>query len=199
VGKIDVSKLKKRTGSGYPSPFDEPMRGRSRQRLGDAAGLTQFGVNLLVLEPGAWSSQRHWHENEDEFVFVLSGDIALVTDAGEEVMRPGDCAGFAKGSRDGHHLINRSKSKAAVCLEVGTRCDVDYVDYPDIDMIFDSKVDAYAHRDGTLYPPKATAPAPKSRTATAGARSNVAASAASAAKRPAKKATSGKAPRRSGR
>src|SRR5262245_35977774 len=140
MGKIDVAKLKRHAGSGYPSPFDEPMRGRSRQRLGDAARLTQFGVNLLVLEPGAWSSQRHWHTNEDEFVFVLSGDVVLVTDKGEEVMQPGDCAGFAKGKRDGHHLINRSKSKAAVCLDIGTRSEEDFCGYPDIDMIIDSKV-----------------------------------------------------------
>jgi len=154
MGKIDVAKVKKRTGSGYPSPYDAPMAGRIRQRLGDAAGLTQFGVNLLVLEPGAWSSQRHWHANEDEFVFVLSGDVVLVTDAGEEVLSPGDCAGFPKGKRDGHHLINRSASKAAVCLEVGTRSAVDFCGYPDIDMVIDSKVGKYTHRDGTPYPPK---------------------------------------------
>ena len=195
MGKIDVSKLKKHAGSGYPSPFDEPMRGRSRQRLGDAAELTQFGVNLLVLEPGAWSSQRHWHENEDEFVFVLSGDVVLVTDNGQETLSAGDCAGFPKGERDGHHLVNRSRSKAAVCLEVGTRAEVDFCDYPDIDMIFDSKVDAYTHRDGTHYPPKAPASAP--RTATAGARSKAA---TSPAKAPAKKAAAtSKARRRSGR
>jgi len=154
MGKIDVAKLKKRTGSGYPSPYDAPMAGRIRQRLGDAAGLTQFGVNLLVLEPGAWSSQRHWHANEDEFVFVLSGDVVLVTDAGEEVLSPGDCAGFPKGKRDGHHLINRSRSKAAICLEVGTRSAVDFCDYPDLDMVIDTKVGKYTHRDGTPYPPK---------------------------------------------
>ena len=151
MGKINVAKLRKHAGSGYPSPFDEPMRGRSRQRLGDAAGLTQFGVNLLVLEPGAWSSQRHWHTNEDEFVFVLSGDVVLVTDDGEEVLRPGDCAGFPKGKRDGHHLINRSRSKAAVCLEVGTRSEVDFCGYPDIDMIIDSAIGKYTRRDGTPY------------------------------------------------
>src|SRR4029453_6990578 len=137
MGKIDIAKARTRTGSGYPSPYDEPMAGRSRKQLGDAAGLTQFGVNLLLLEPGAWSSQRHWHSGEDEFVFLLSGEVVLVTDTGEEVLQAGDCAGFPKGKRDGHHLINRSKSKAAVCLEVGTRAAVDFCGYPDIDMIID--------------------------------------------------------------
>ena len=154
MGKIDVTKLRKRTGSGYPAPFDAPMAGRIRQRLGDAAGLTQFGVNLLQLMPGAWSSQRHWHLEEDEFVFVLSGEVVLVTDAGEEILRPGDCAGFAKGKRDGHHLINRSRTQAALCLDIGTRSEADFCGYPDIDMIIDSKVGKYTHRDGTPYPPK---------------------------------------------
>jgi uncharacterized cupin superfamily protein len=163
MARIDVKKLRKHAGSGYPSPLDEPMAGRIRQRLGDAAGLTQYGVNLLQLMPGAWSSQRHWHAEEDEFVFVLSGDVVLVTDAGEEILQPGDCAGFPKGKRDGHHLINRSKTKAAVCLEVGTRMEVDYCDYPDLDMVFDTKVGNYAHRDGTLYPPKRPASGAKAK------------------------------------
>ena len=154
MAKIDVKKLREHKGSGYPSPFDQPTAGRVRQRLGNAAGLTQFGVNLLQLPPGAWSSQRHWHTGEDEFVLVLSGQVALVTDAGEEVLLAGECAGFAKGKRDGHHLINRSKTQTAICLEVGTRSEVDYVEYPDIDMIFDTKVGRYTRRDGTPYPPK---------------------------------------------
>ena len=118
--KIDIAKAEHLTGSGYPSPHDEPCRNRERWRLGDVAGLTQFGVNLLRLAPGAWSSQRLWHTHEDEFVYVLEGEVALVTDAGEEVLRAGDCAGFKAGDRDGHHLINRS-DKEAVLLEVGGR------------------------------------------------------------------------------
>ncbi len=196
MGKIDVTKLRKRTGSGYPAPFDQPVAGRIRQRLGDAAGLTQFGVNLLQLMPGAWSSQRHWHLEEDEFVFVLSGDVVLVTDAGEAILRPGDCAGFPKGKRDGHHLINRSRTKAAVCLEVGTRSEVDFCGYPDIDMVIDSKVGKYTHRDGTPYPRKARAPASKPRKGAPDAKSKVA---TSSAKGPAKKAAPGKATRQSGR
>ena len=153
MGKIDVKSIRKRTGSGYPAPFDQPVLARTRRALGDAAGLTQFGVNLLQLPPGAWSSQRHWHSEEDEFVYVVSGEVVLVTDAGEEVLRAGDCAGFPRGANDGHHLINRGNAPA-VCLEVGTRAAVDYVGYPDIDMIFDSKVGKYTHRDGKVYPPK---------------------------------------------
>lgn len=149
--KIDIDKAEHLTGSRYPSPHDEPCRGRERWRLGDVAGLTQFGVNLLRLEPGAWSSQRHWHTHEDEFVWVLEGEVVLVTDGGEEVLRAGDSAGFKAGDRDGHHLINRS-GKDAVVLEVGGRDDVnDACDYPDLDMIVGPGDEPYRHRDGTPY------------------------------------------------
>src|SRR6185437_9803621 len=92
--RIDLKSLPVVTGSGYPPPFDAPCAARARQRLGDAAALTDFGVNLLRLSPGVWSSQRHWHTAEDEFVYVVAGEVVLVTDAGEEVLRAGDCAGF---------------------------------------------------------------------------------------------------------
>jgi len=118
--RIDITKLPIITGSGYPTPFDLPCATRARQRLGDAAGLTDFGVNLMRLPPGAWSSQRHWHSAEDEFVFIVDGEVVLVTDTGEELLRPGDCAGFKAGVKDGHHLQNRS-ARDAVLLEVGTR------------------------------------------------------------------------------
>jgi uncharacterized cupin superfamily protein len=117
--------------------------------LARAAGLTQFGVNLTVIEPGAWSSQRHWHTHEDEFVWVLSGELTLVTDAGEEILRAGDCAAFKCGERDGHHLINKSGQPAQV-LEIGTAHPQDTCTYPDIDMIADER--GYTHRDGTPYP-----------------------------------------------
>ena len=97
-----------------------PARERVRQRLGDAGGLTDFGVNLMHLPPGNWSSQRHWHSHEDEFVYVLEGELTLVEDGGETVLRAGDCAAFPKGTGNGHHLINRSDAMA-VYLEVGTR------------------------------------------------------------------------------
>jgi uncharacterized cupin superfamily protein len=115
--------------------------------------LTQFGVNLLHLPPGAWSSQRHWHSAEDEFVYVISGEVVLITDQGEEVLRAGDCAAFPMNTPDGHHLINRSNA-VVVCLEVGTRMEHDFTVYPDIDMVFDPKVNGYTRKDGTPYPPK---------------------------------------------
>ena len=121
-----------------------------RERLGDAAGLTQFGVNRLRLPPGVWSSQRHWHAGEDEFVYVLEGEVVLVTDAGEQVLHVGDCAGFKAGDPDGHHLQNRS-DRDAVVLEVGHRGPPHFVDYPDIDMIVREDRPGYAHKDGAPY------------------------------------------------
>ncbi len=149
--KIDVKSVPARRGSGYPAPFHEIAKDRVRQSLGDAAGLTQFGVNLLQLPPGAASSQRHWHSREDEFVYVISGEVTLVTNGGEQVLRGGDCAAFPKNVPDGHQLINKS-SHIATCLEVGTRTDDDVCTYSDIDMMIDSKVGTYMHKDGTAYP-----------------------------------------------
>src|SRR3979409_1384594 len=118
--KIDIDSAPTRFGAGYPPPYDEPCKARRRWQLGDAAGLTQFGVNLLRLPPGAWSSQRHWHSGEDEFVYIVSGEGMLVTDAGEEVLRAGDCAGFKANDGDGHQLQNRS-GQDAIVLEIGSR------------------------------------------------------------------------------
>jgi uncharacterized cupin superfamily protein len=151
--KLDLSTIPMRRGSGYPSPFDRDVGQRVRQRLGDAGALTQFGVNLLQLPPGGWSSQRHWHTHEDEFVFVVSGTVVLVTDAGEEELHAGDCAAFPAGRADGHHLVNRS-GQSATCLEIGSRSDADSATYPDIDLLYDGPSDAYTHKDGTPYPPK---------------------------------------------
>jgi uncharacterized cupin superfamily protein len=147
--KVDLSSAIRRMGSGYPAPFDVPCRERDRLRLGAAAGLTQFGVNRLRLPPGAWSSQRHWHSHEDEFIYVLEGEVFLVTNAGEERLVAGDSAGFVAGAADGHHLQNRS-SRDAIVLEVGSDHAVDVVDYPDIDLR--SVPDGFVHRDGTPYP-----------------------------------------------
>jgi uncharacterized cupin superfamily protein len=150
--KIDVASVQERKGSSYPSPFDAPCADRVRKALGEAAGLTDFGVNLLRLPPGAWSSQRHWHRDEDEFVFVVSGEVTLVSDEGESVLRAGDCAGFRKGDDNGHQLINRTNG-TAICLEVGTRSHgVDLCTYSDIDMKIDDLVGRFAHKDGTFYP-----------------------------------------------
>jgi uncharacterized cupin superfamily protein len=147
--KIDVAGLPVRRGSGYPAPYDEPCRDRTRVALGDAAQLSHFGVNLLTLAPGAWSSQRHWHSAEDEFVWVLEGEVVLVTDAGEETLRAGDCAGFAAGVADGHHLQNRSPRPVRL-LEVGTRApDSDVSQYPDVDLRWGP--DGPTRRDGTRY------------------------------------------------
>jgi uncharacterized cupin superfamily protein len=148
--KIDIAKATVRRGSGYPPPYDGPCAARERQQLGEAGGLTAFGVNLLTLAPGVWSSQRHWHSREDEFIWVLSGEVVLVTDAGEEVLRPGDCAAFKAGEADGHHLINRSDRPATV-LEVGNRDEADGCVYPDADMIAEPGDDFYRHRDGRPY------------------------------------------------
>ena len=152
--RIIMESAPTRFGSGYPPPYDEPCRVRRRWRLGDAAGLTQFGVNLLRLPAGAWSSQRHWHSSEDEFVYVLEGEVVMVTDGGEEILRAGDCAGFKAGDPDGHHLQNRS-GREAVILEVGARCpDSDVSRYPDIDLIRLAKSGGYVHKDGTPYRPQ---------------------------------------------
>jgi uncharacterized cupin superfamily protein len=150
--RLDLSSIPKHKGSSYPAPFDRQAVNRIRQRLGDAGGLTQFGVNLLHLPPGAWSSQRHWHALQDEFVFVLAGEVTLVTDRGEEILRAGDCAAFPCNTPDGHHLVNHSASPV-ICLEVGTRIPGERVVYCDIDMLVDPKL-GFTHKDGTPYPPK---------------------------------------------
>jgi len=150
--KIDTEHLAPVVGSGYPAPFDLPCRERVRRTLGDAASLTQFGVNLLTLPPGAWSSQRHWHTAEDEFIYIVSGEVVLVTGSGEELLGPGDCAGFPAGVSDGHHLQNRSVREAVV-LEVGSRrIAEDETFYPDIDLQALKGNGGYVHRDGRPYP-----------------------------------------------
>jgi uncharacterized cupin superfamily protein len=149
--RIDLSTVPAQTGSHYPSPFDVPCSGQATQRLARIAGLTLFGVNLTVIEPGAWSSQRHWHSHEDEFIWVLEGELTLVTDAGEEILRAGDCVAFRRGDPDGHHLVNKSSLPAKV-LEIGNSDPQDRCAYSDIDMIADAR--GYVHRDGTPYPTK---------------------------------------------
>jgi uncharacterized cupin superfamily protein len=149
--RIDVEKVPVHTGSKYPAPYDAPCATRARQRLGDAAGLSDFGVNLLRLPPGVWSSQRHWHTAEDEFVFVLEGEVVLVTDSGDEVLRPGDCAGFKAGVLDGHHLQNRS-DRDVVVLEIGSRkITEDEGEYPDIDLRFLKGRAGFARKNGTPH------------------------------------------------
>ncbi len=149
---LDPASVQVKTGSDYPEPFRADVAGRERRALGDALGLKNFGVNLTRLPPGDASSQRHWHSRQDEFVYIVEGEVVLVTDAGEQVLGAGMVAGFPAGSGDGHHLINRS-DRDAIYLEVGDRSEGDECDYPDIDMLVrwidgDEK---YVHKDGTPY------------------------------------------------
>ncbi len=148
--KIDIAAVARITGAGYPPPFDAPLAARVRQRLGEAGGLVDFGLNLMRLPPGGWSSQRHWHSHEDEFVFVLEGELVLVEDGGETVLEAGDCAAFAKGTGDGHHMINRSDA-TAVYLEVGSRQPADVTTCSDIDMMSTNADGRFTHKDGTPY------------------------------------------------
>jgi uncharacterized cupin superfamily protein len=152
--KIDIDAAPTVTGSRYPGAFAEPCRTRQNRQLGRAAGLTQFGVNLTTLPPGAWSSQRHWHEHEDELVYVLEGEVVLIEDDGEHVLGVGGSAGFKAGVRNGHHFVNRS-DRNAVLLTIGTRSDRDFGEYPDIDMKFlpgrYSGGGGHCRKDGTRY------------------------------------------------
>jgi len=150
--KIDVNKVPLDTASGYPPPFNKAVQGRGRKRLGRAAGLTQFGVNLCTLKPGAASTHRHWHENEDEFVYVLSGEVVLREDDGETVLKPGDAAAWKAGVANGHCLINRS-DRDAVFIEVGTRAPNERAYYSDIDMKVerDDKGIRYTKKNGEPY------------------------------------------------
>ena len=148
--KVDIATVPVRIGTGYPAPFNEACAGRTRQRLGDAGGLQAFGVNLMTLPPGKWSSQRHWHSHEDEFVYVLSGELTLVEDNAETVLGSGDCAAFPKGSGNGHHLQNRS-SAIAVYLEVGSRHPDDLTTCSDVDMMSVNRDGAFVHKDGSPY------------------------------------------------
>jgi uncharacterized cupin superfamily protein len=149
---MDPASVAPRTGSSYPKRFQEQVEARSKRALGDALGLTHFGVNLVELQPGAWSSQRHWHSAEDEFVYVVSGEVTLVTDAARQVLAAGMVAGFPAGRADGHHLVNESAAPA-VYLEVGDRGDDDEVRYPDIDMVLTSRAEGrgFQHQDGRPY------------------------------------------------
>ena len=151
--RIDVGSAPVKTGSIYPAPYDGEVAGRRSIRLGEAGGLTQFGVNIVILAPGVKSSLRHWHEAEDEFVMVTEGELVLIEDAGETLMRPGDCAAFPAGHADGHHLINRSDAEARF-LVVGTRAAHDVGHYADVDLKVERTAGTpprFTLRDGTPY------------------------------------------------
>ena len=149
---IDLATCPVKTGSGYPAPYDAMMAGRSSLRLGQAGGLTQFGANLVILTPGAVSSLRHWESHEDEFVIVTQGECVLVQDAGETVMRQGDCAAFPAGVADGHHFWNRTGAEARF-LVVGTRAPRNVVTYSDVDMKIENAdgTATFTYRDGTPW------------------------------------------------
>jgi uncharacterized cupin superfamily protein len=150
--KIDINKIQPDTATGYPPPFNRAVDGRSRKRLARSAGLSQFGVNICTLKPGAASSQRHWHEKEDELVYVLDGEVVLCEDEGETVLRQGDAAAWKAGAPNGHRMINRS-DRDAVFIEVGTRATADRAYYSDIDMMVvrDEKGARYTKKNGEPY------------------------------------------------
>ena len=147
---IEATSAATRTGSRYPPPYDAPCIPRTKYLLGNEFGLDQFGVNLVTLEAGAWSSQRHWHEKEDEFIYVLSGEITLVDDTGEHVLGPGMCAGFKAGNANGHCLKNLT-DKPVQYLEVGTRASDEVAWYSDIDMkvVGHNQMGVYSRKDGS--------------------------------------------------
>jgi uncharacterized cupin superfamily protein len=150
--KVDIAKVPVKSGTFYPAQFQAECLGRHKQAIGDAAGLTQFGVNITRISPGAASALRHWHEQEDEFIYVLEGELVLVENDGEVVLKPGDAAGFKAGSGNAHRLINRG-NRDAVYFEVGTRAKSERVHYPDVDLVMerDDKSRRYLHRSGEPY------------------------------------------------
>lgn len=147
--KIDLDAVEQQNRTGYPAPFDAAVAGRWHRRLGSHAGLTALGVSHVLLKPGAWSSQRHWHDGEDEFLVMLSGEAVLIEDDGETPLRAGDCSAWPAGVRNGHHLVNRSEADCLfLCVSAGDRTAGG--GYADIDMIFTEQ--GFQHRDGTPYP-----------------------------------------------
>ncbi len=148
--KVDLNSLPVKTGTIYPAPYDVEMVGRSSIRVGDAGGLTQFGANVVILEPNAKSSLRHWHLNEDEFVMVSQGEVVLIDDHGETPMGIGECATFPAGDQNGHHFVNRTDEEARF-LVVGTKAPSEVATYSDIDLmieISDGKFE-FTRKDGS--------------------------------------------------
>lgn len=147
--KLDLDAIPQSNATGYPSPFDLPVAGRRWRRLAPAGGLTELGASHVVLKPGAWSSQRHWHDDEDELLVMIAGEAVLVEDGGRTVVRAGDVCAWPKGVRNGHHLINESDADCVfVAISAGDRDGGGA--YSDIDMMFSG--DGYFHKDGTPYP-----------------------------------------------
>ena len=149
--RIDLDAIPQANRTGYPAPYDREVAGRWVRRLAPAAGLTVMGAAHVVLKPGAWSSQRHWHAEEDELVVILSGETVLVENGGETVLRAGDMAAWPKGARDGHHLQNRGQADCSMIAISAGNSERDHGEYPDIDLKFGG---GYFHKDGTPYPPR---------------------------------------------
>ena len=147
--KLDLDSVEATNRTFYPPPYDEPMARRWYRRLGPAANLQDFGVSHVRLEPGGISSQRHWHEGEDEFVVVIEGEAVLIEDSGETPLSAGDCAAFPKGAADGHHLVNRS-DRDCVFLAIGKAAATD-CHYPDVDMHLDAASGRFTRKDGRAY------------------------------------------------
>jgi uncharacterized cupin superfamily protein len=151
--KIDIAKAVVRTKGVYPQPYRSVTDGREKAALGNVAGLTQFGVNLTRLKPGAASALRHWHEQEDEFIYLLEGELVLIEDNGEMPLKPGDCAGFKAGVSNGHQLVNKSQ-RDAVYLEIGTRAATERAHYSDVDLVLERDAGGmrFLHKSGEPYP-----------------------------------------------
>jgi uncharacterized cupin superfamily protein len=148
MAKINIDAVPVRKGSSYPPPFNERSKERIKQALGNTGNLTDFGVNLTQLPPGEWSSQRHYHSHEDEFIYILSGEVTLITDDGEQILTTGDCAAFPKNVNNAHHIINNSKD-IAYYLEIGSRSEHDVCCYPDVDLNCENKT--FTHKNGSPY------------------------------------------------
>lgn len=147
--KLDLDAFAPTNRTGYPGALADPVAGRWYRRLGPRAGIGDVGISHVTLQPGAWSSQRHWHEGEDEFVVILSGEAVLIDDGGRTPMRPGDCAAFPKGDANGHHLVNEGDAPC-IFIAIGSKGSSD-CHYPDADLHYDSRIDAYRHKDGKPY------------------------------------------------
>ena len=148
--KVDIAAIEPQIGVGYPAEFREQTAGRVRVKLGEAGGISDYGINRTSLPPGKWSSQRHWHSHEDEVVYILEGELVLVENEGETILKAGDCATFPKGTGNGHHMINRS-NRTALYLEIGSRHPDDVTTCSDVDMMSSNSDGRFLHKDGTPY------------------------------------------------
>lgn len=148
--KVDLSQIEQTNRTGYPPPYSNDMAGRFYRRIGEATGLKDIGISHCVLQPGAWSSQRHWHEGIDEFVVMLDGEAVLVEEGSETILRAGDCATFLKDVPNGHHLVNRSDQPCSFLAIDGRQGEGD-CHYPDADLHWDMTAERYRHKDGSAY------------------------------------------------